>query len=296
MALGRNGAAWANFPWNEIEPMEKLSVKAILDKIKNRKTFEAVAEDYSFTLKIEKYTHYICGAIHDGHQFRRELWDYCLHTEYERWFEEDPATKTMIAGQPIVIAGMDSRFEYDLNRSIDNAIYTDAWGKQLWKDPLSQSMVNTSLTKHNNFYRVTHALVEAIEDTHGACLVYDMHSYNWMRWNRDTPTWNLGTSNIDNHRFGDFIEDWRTLLAGFSLPNDIESSAKINDIFQGNGFFLKYITQHFKDTLVMATEIKKIYCDELNQVMFPEVIVAITENLSNAIAKNSDRFKKGFID
>lgn len=275
--------------------MEKLSVQAIIDNIKNRKTFEAVSEDYSFTLKIEDYTHYIAAAVHDGHQFRRELWDNCLHTEYDRWFEEDPATKAMIANQPIVLAGMDSRFEYDLNRGPENAIYTDAWGKQLWKSPLPQKMVDTSLTKHNNFYRVTHALVETIEDKHGTCLVYDMHSYNWIRWNREVPTWNLGTANIDNGRFGEFVESWRKLLADFKLPDDIVSTAKINDTFQGNGFFLKYITQHFKNTLVMATEIKKVYCDELNQIIFPEVVTAVAENLDKAIAKNAEQFRKLFI-
>ena len=40
----------------------------------------------------------------------------CMHTEYERWYEEDPETKNMVISHPILIAGCDSRFEYDLNR------------------------------------------------------------------------------------------------------------------------------------------------------------------------------------
>ena len=43
--------------------------------------FEAVSEDYSFTIKIEDYAPYSCGAVHDGHQFRKSLWENCLHTE-----------------------------------------------------------------------------------------------------------------------------------------------------------------------------------------------------------------------
>ena len=38
-----------------------------------------------------------------------------MHTEYERWYEEDPEIKNMIVSQPIVLSGCDSRFEYDLN-------------------------------------------------------------------------------------------------------------------------------------------------------------------------------------
>ena len=69
--------------------MERLSISQIISKIENEDCFHAVAEDYSFTLKIDSYVHYVCGAIHDGHQFRKELWGNCLHTEYERWYEED---------------------------------------------------------------------------------------------------------------------------------------------------------------------------------------------------------------
>ena len=108
--------------------MQKLTVAEIICKINNEETFEAVSSDYSFTLIIHDYVHYVCGAVHDGHQFRKELWENCLHTEYERWFEEDPETKTMVQTHPIVIAGCDSRFEYDLNRAPETAIYIDAWG------------------------------------------------------------------------------------------------------------------------------------------------------------------------
>ena len=69
--------------------LERLSIDAIIAKIKAEETFHAIAEDYSLTLKIDKYVHYACGAVHDGHQFRKELWDNCLHTTYDRWYEED---------------------------------------------------------------------------------------------------------------------------------------------------------------------------------------------------------------
>ena len=113
--------------------MLRLSIKEMISKINAEETFHAVAEDYSFTLKIDKYVHYICGAVHDGHQFRKELWGNCLHSEYDRWYEEDPATKQMVQNHPIVIAGCDSRFEYDLNRAPDIAVYEDAWGKSFPK-------------------------------------------------------------------------------------------------------------------------------------------------------------------
>ena len=272
--------------------MVKLSVEEIIEKIKSEEQFEAVSNDYSFTIKIDEYVPYVCGAVHDGHQFRKELWDNCMHTEYERWFEEDPATKEMVKSHPIVIAGMDSRFEYDLNRSPETAIYSDAWGKQLWKNPLPEEMKLKSLEKHENFYKVIRALIEKIEEKFRVCIVYDMHSYNWKRWDREVPTWNLGASNVDRNRFGQEIESWCTILEKMPLPNEIKSTSKINDTFQGNGYFLKFITQNFNNTLVLATEIAKVYCDELTQTMYPEVIIAVEKYLQTALKKHAETFYK----
>jgi len=272
--------------------MLKLSVDQIIAKIKQEEIFHAVSSDYSFTIKIDEYVHYACGAVHDGHQFRKELWDNCIHTEYERWFEEDPETKEMVKSHPIVIAGMDSRFEYDLNRAPEAAIYEDAWGKQLWHKPLSKEMKGKSLAKHYNFYKVVHALMSKLEEKFGVCVVYDMHSYNWKRWDREVPTWNLGTSNVDQDRFAHNIESWRYTLQKTPLPNGIKSTSLVNDTFTGNGYFLKFITQNFKNTLVLATEIAKVYCDELAQVMYPEVVDAVEVHLRTELKNHAEAFYK----
>lgn len=275
--------------------MQKLALKDIITKIKNEEIFEAVSSDYSFTIKIEEYVPYACGAVHDGHQFRKELWKNCIHSEYERWYEEDPETKNMVKMHPIVIAGCDSRFEYDLNRGPVDAVFVTAWGKQLWREPLSETMKAKSLQKHANFYKVVHALIETLESKFGFCTVYDMHSYNWKRWDREVPTWNLGTSNVDNARFGEVIEDWRQSLSEINFPNDIKSTSLINDTFHGNGYFLKYITKNFKNTLVLATEIAKVYCDENEQVIYPEVVNTIEKELKIRIPEHAqavyNRFK-----
>ena len=274
--------------------MVRLSVSEIRKKIANEEVFEAVADDYSFTLKVSEYVPYVCGAVHDGHQFRKELWENCLHTEYERWFEEDPCTKEFVKTHPIIIAGCDSRFEYDLNRAPDEAIYEDAWGKKLWKNPLEEDQKNKSLEKHAAFYSVVHALIQKLEEKFGTAVVYDMHSYNWRRWDREVPVINLGTANIDNERFGETIESWRASLEELKLPHKINTTAKINDTFQGNGYFLKYITQHFKDTLVLATEFKKVYCDELEAVIYPEVVAAIEQQLQSKVKAHATQFYNSF--
>ena len=275
--------------------MQKLTIDNIIQKIRAGDIFHAVSTDYSFSIKIAEYVPYICAAVHDGHQFRKELWDHCLHTEYERWYEEDPMTKEMVKSHPIVIAGMDSRFEYDLNRPPEEAIYTDAWGKPLWKKPLSETMKAKSHEKHQNFYRVVLELIKTLEHKFEHCVVYDIHSYNWQRWDREVPTWNLGTTNIDNDQYGPAIEAWRQSLSEIKLPNGIKSTAKINDTFQGNGYFLKFITKNFKNTLVLATEVAKIYGDEINQIIYPEVVHAIENDLKKKLKKHALNFYKIYL-
>ena len=272
--------------------MQKLSINEIIYKIENEETFNAVINDYSLTLKIDKYVPYICASIHNGHQFRKELWSKCLHTEYERWYEEDPCTKKMIQTHPIVIAGRDSRFEYDLNREPKSAIYEDAWGKNLWKEPLTTSEKKKSLKKHANFYKILKTLIKKVEEKFGTIVVYDIHSYNWKRWKRKVPVFNLGTLNVDNKRFGDDIENWRKTLKEIKLPNHIKTTSKINDVFKGNGYFLKNITQNFKNTLVLATEISKIYCNELEGIIFPEVVKSIEEALKIKLKEHALTFYK----
>ena len=76
------------------------------------------------------------------------------------------------------------------------------------------------------------------------------------------------------------------------FPNGIKSTSLINDTFQGNGFFLKYITTTFPNTLVLATEIAKVYCDEYTGIIFPEIVNAVKEQLKELIPLQAEEFVK----
>ena len=84
--------------------------------------------------------------------------------------------------------------------------------------------------------------------------------------------------------------NWRDMLSKFKLPNGIKSTAKINDTFKGNGYFLKFITQNFKNTLVLATEIAKVYCEEYEYIMYPEVVASVEQQLQYRIKEHALNF------
>jgi len=271
--------------------MQQLKISEIIKLIEQKKTFEATASDNSFSIKINKYVPYCCTAIHDGGNLRDRLKNKIAIDDYNRWYEEDPHTGKFIDSLPITLVGLDSRFEYDLNRKPEDCIYDEAWGKQVWKRPLTPSEKQASLQKHHNFYKVVHALIQKLEDLYGSCIVYDLHSYNYQRWDRNVPLFNIGTERIDDSKYEKFIENWVAELSAISLTG-VENQTAINDVFFGRGYNLEFITQNFSNTLVLATEVKKVYSNELTGEDYPKLIRELQQKLKRAILNNAQYFSE----
>lgn len=270
--------------------MVKLSILEIIERIENEEIFHAVVDDYSFSIKIDDYVPYACAAINNGHHFSQDLRDNCLLNIQERWYEEDPSTGQMIAGLPITLIALDSRFEYDLNRHPQDAIYETAWGKNVWRKPLNSDQHDRSIRKHDNFYKVVLTLMVKLEELFGSTVFYDLHSYNYKRWDRVVPVFNIGTSNVDKEKYGTAITQWQDILDGMSLPIDQKVVCKINDVFEGNGYFSRYITANSLNSLVLTTHVAKIYCNETSGKIYPEVVHSIQDLFKYYIKAHAHRF------
>ena len=271
--------------------MQKLKISEIIKLIEKQETFEAISSDNSFSIKINRYVPYCCTAIHDGSNLREQLKNKIAIDDYNRWYEEDPHTGEFIDSLPITIIGLDSRFEYDLNRKPEECIYEEAWGKKVWKRPLTPTEKQTSLNKHKNFYKVVYALILKLESLYDSCVVYDIHSYNHQRWERTVPLFNIGTERLDKEKFGPFIENWVAELSAISLSG-IENHTAVNDVFFGRGYNLEFVSQNFPNTLVLATEVKKVYSNELTGEDFPKLIRELQQKLKKAILNNAQYFSE----
>jgi len=266
-----------------------LSVDEIIAQIEAGALFEAKTTDGSIKIKINKYVPFCCTAIHAGSRFREELKDKIAIDDYERWYEEDPHTQDFIASLPITLVGNDSRYEYDLNRAPEECIYETAWGKKVWKRKLSPKEIRLSKEKHANYYKITHALLLKLEKMFGGCIVYDIHSYNYRRWEKNVPLFNIGIERIDKEKYKADIDKWITELSAIDLPN-IENTVATNEVFWGRGYNLEYITSNFPNSLVLATEIKKVYCDELTGDAYPLIIRQLQHKLKLAILNSANSF------
>ncbi len=273
--------------------MLKLSETDIIQAIEAGELFECKIADGSFSLKIESYTPVICTAIHAGNRLRSRLIHQCKLTDEERLYEEDPYTEQLIQAMPITLVANDSRYEYDLNRPIASCIYNTAWGKKVWHKKLAAKERAESIEKHQTFYRVLDALVKTIEKRYRAALVFDVHSYNYIRINEDTPTFNLGTEQIDKERWHSVVDLTLSRLGKIELPN-MPVTVSENRVFHGRGYLIAHINSRFQNCLALPLEVKKIYMDELKGEPFPLVMQTLGMQFKDCLVDISTFFSRRF--
>ncbi len=273
--------------------MLKLSETEIIEKIRSGDHFECTLNDGSFSLKIEKYSPVICTAVHAGTHFRKSLKSYCALTEEERYYEEDPHTDELIQSLPITLVAHDSRYAYDLNRPVARCIYRQAWGKTVWKKMLPAKERNESVEKHQRFYRILDALISAIEKNFGACMVIDLHSYNFQRHHTETPDFNLGIEQVDEDRWGKVLDRLLKSLRKITVQGEA-AVAKTNSVFFGRGYMISHVNSRFQNTLVIPIEVKKFYMDEMTATVFPQILGDLQYSLKQSFSDVGAYFSRNF--
>lgn len=259
----------------------------MLSLIQRGQPFAGELVDAGCFVKIDEYLPVVCTAIHAGSRLRRELVHRCVLDEEERFFEEDPFTDDMITSQPITLVGLDSRFEYDLNRAMTlSTYYKSAWNRLVWKKPLSAKHRTESHRKHAAFYALYEAIITKLESLHDSVVVFDIHSYNYKRQRIDAPVFNIGTAQIDMERWGAVVHRFASELSKISLPN-ISTTAELDSVFEGRGYLISHTNAHFDRTLVLPTEVKKVFMEEESGAPFPLVLEALQSGLKSAFSQTS---------
>lgn len=215
----------------------------------------------------------VATAIHNGHHVRDDLIGSMALDSDARLREEDPFTEYFIRDVPNRIVFHRSRFEIDLNRSREGAIYVkpeQAWGLKVWKEPLQEAATAASLHVHDAYYAMLDAYLRSLEQQYGAFIVLDMHSYNHRRDGADGPEMafekapqiNIGTSSMDRDRWADVLDPFIEQLRRFEFrgqPMDVRE----NIAFQGKGEQTRFVHERFPETgCAIAIEFKKFFMDE----------------------------------
>ncbi|NCF19769.1 MAG: flavohemoglobin expression-modulating QEGLA motif protein [Haliea sp.] len=273
--------------------MQKLSEAEVISRIEQGKLFECELSDGSFAIKVESYVPSVCTAIHAGHNFRKSLVPLCQLDAKERLYEEDPFTEQFVRAMPITLVARDSRYEYDLNRPLATCIYKNAWGKTVWHKPLPARERKLSVEKHQQFYRVLNVLLTKLQKQFGSALVFDVHSYNYLRREDRCPTFNLGTEQLDLDRWCRVLDFMASRLAGVELPN-LPVTVGRNTVFYGRGYLTSHINSRYENVLVTPLEIQKIYMDEMEGTPYPLILNSLATQIKDVLVDVSAFFARRY--
>jgi N-formylglutamate amidohydrolase len=214
----------------------------------------------------------VAAAIHNGHAMRAETARLTALTNAERLREEDPYTGVWTSLAPTRVIGQRSRFEFDLNRPRDKAVYqnpADAWGLDVWKAPLPLGAMEQSLAEYDLFYEAMRATLDRLVTLHERVVVFDLHTYNHRRAGRDmppedpekNPEVNVGTGSMDRLRWASIVERFMADLRAqdfFGRQLDVRENVR----FQG-GHFPQWIHANYPaNVCALAIEVKKFFMDE----------------------------------
>jgi len=213
----------------------------------------------------------VAAAIHNGHMIRPELLPYLNLHESERLREEDPYTTQWLEISDNTIKVHNSRFEVDVNRPRDKAVYArpeDSWGLHVWKEEVPDEIMEKSLSIYDNFYRQIADHLDQLLLKHEWLIIYDFHSYNFRREGVDryaspeeNPEINIGTRNMERQLWGPVVD---TLIDCFRTYNfegrhlDVRENVK----FKG-GYFSQWIYENYGERVCpLAIEVKKFFMNE----------------------------------
>jgi len=214
----------------------------------------------------------VATAIHNGHQVRPDAADLMLISEEERLREEDPFTAKWTAIADSQVIGFISRFEVDLNRPREKAVYIkpqDAWGLHIWKEEPGEKIIAASLAAYDAFYQETYRLLHSLQQRFGKFVVLDLHSYNHRREGAENlaadphanPEVNIGTGTMARSRWAPLVERFVSDLGSYDYRSrrlDVRENIK----FRG-GQFSRWIHKTFPESACsLAIEFKKFFMDE----------------------------------
>lgn len=227
----------------------------------------------------------IAAAVHNGHQTRKSVERRLAIDEMTQLREEDPVTGEWTQVAKTQIVGLRSRFEVDLNRPRDKAVYetpADAWGMQVWDTPPDQAMIDASLREYDEFYADVEQLLNDMLEDYPKLVVFDLHTYNQMRQGpnaapadpKENPEVNIGTGTMNREFWCPVIDRIISDLRNYDFHGrslDVRENVK----FKG-GYFGKWVHETFPDRVCcVAIEFKKFFMDEWQGDADPDEVESI---------------------
>lgn len=244
-------------------------------------------------IELDHATPLVTAAIHNGHKLSENLQRISALTEVERLREEDPYTGIWAKISENQIIAQRSRFEFDLNRSPEKAIYivpSDAWGLNLWKKTPSDRILEQTRQRYAGIYDEIFEGLSKLIQRFGKIAILDLHSYNHRRGGPDAPPddpalnpeINIGTGTMDRLYWAPVVDRFIEDLSAYDFQGrklDVRENIK----FRG-GYFPTWIHSHFRHSACcISVEFKKFFMDEWSCRPDWDIIDNISEALLGTV-------------
>ncbi len=215
----------------------------------------------------------VATAIHDGHELRPEVAAAMKLSETDRLREEDPFTGQAILDVPTHVVAHRSRFEFDLNRGGEEAVYRtpdQSWGLKVWHGTCDDELCTRSLDIHAAYYRMMAGLLDDVAAVHPRFVLLDVHSYNHRRDGlsgaptpqEKAPDINIGTFSMPRGEWAFLLDPLMAAMASFDF-NGRRLDVRENIAFQGKGEQTRFVHQRYPGRgCAIAIEFKKFFMDE----------------------------------
>jgi hypothetical protein len=218
----------------------------------------------------------------------------------DRLREEDPFTGEAVRGVAHNIIVHRSRFEFDLNRDPDSAVYEtpeQSWGLEVWKTGgLEPGLVEGSLTLHRRYYDMLGALLDRVRDEHDRFLLIDAHSYNHRRKGaneqptpqEEAPDINIGTFSMPREQWSFLVDPLIDAMREFDF-NGRRLDVRENVAFQGKGEQTRFVHHRYPGQgCAIALEFKKFFMDEWTGEADPGEVAAMRAFVAHIAARAQD--------
>lgn len=245
----------------------------------------------------------LATAIHDGHALRPEVAGKMILPAPDRLREEDPFTGQAVRDVPVNIVVHQSRFEVDLNRGAQSAVYRtpdQCWGLQLWESDPGNALVEGSLAVHAAYYSELARVLDRIAEQHGRFVLIDVHSYNHRRGGplaeptaqAEAPDVNIGTFSMPRDDWAWLLDPLIEEMRAFDF-NGRRLDVRENAAFQGKGEQTRFVHACYPGQgCAIALEFKKFFMDEWTGEPDPEELQAMRAFITHVAKAAADLLKR----
>jgi hypothetical protein len=194
-------------------------------------------------------------------------------SDSERLREEDPFTGETVLDVPTHVIAHRSRFEFDLNRPPEGAVYRrpdQSWGLKVWHEEPDDDFVGRSLATHAEYYRMLGSLLDGLAMRHERFVLIDVHSYNHRRDGPDAeptsqekaPDINIGTFSMPRDHWAFLLDPLIEAIGAYEF-NGRRLDVRENVAFEGKGCQTRFVHERYPlRACAIAFEFKKFFMDE----------------------------------